>query len=489
MAKLKNIIKQLSQEDYQQIYDLLMASNAEKSAFLLKYMHQEKLSDNKIMQELNVNTNAYYTLRSRLNQKIEEYLLEQIESPRTDLLRKVANINEIVFTKKRTIAITTLKKMEKELLDYDLSNELMLVYKTLKKLHVNTPEYYDYSQLYNRHVAYTFDVDTVEIKMAEYFRKYGLYSFSEDESLKFELSILNKEIMSIGKKYDSHRLYVYQSCVNVFHRLFVEPEDEMLDESIEPIEDVFQKIEKIFELYQMDSIYFHLRVVLEFLRLEYYNHYRLYRKAEHYFDEVNDSIGSLLSCYNTHTYPARFLFTKLERHTRLDLQQELYEENEGLFHEFEPDTQNLPQYVSYITYRSLGFFYAEKYEEAIRWLNKLLNEVSLKKYPYVHLEIKLLLALQYCIVRESDLFAQLVNSIQRQVRILGKETCIHAVLFIKLLKAANQHNRSDRENKLRDLLEKLKKTTLPQGFCLLRYFRLDESLIQRLLGESPKKSN
>ncbi|MEO1099759.1 MAG: hypothetical protein AAFX57_18700, partial [Bacteroidota bacterium] len=134
MAKLKNIIKQLSTKDYESIKDALIESNAEKSAYLLQAMRERQLSDSKIMGELGVNTNAYYTLRSRLNQKIEEYLLQIMESPRTDILKKVANINEIIFTKKKAIAVATLKKLERELLDYDLSNELTIVYKSLKKM-------------------------------------------------------------------------------------------------------------------------------------------------------------------------------------------------------------------------------------------------------------------------------------------------------------------------------------------------------------------
>ena len=110
MAKLKNIIKQLSEEDFVAIYDSLIESSADKSAFLLRAMREKQQSDNKIMEELDVNTNAYYTLRSRLNQKIEEYLLQQMENPRTDILKKVANINEIIFTKKRAIAVATLKR-------------------------------------------------------------------------------------------------------------------------------------------------------------------------------------------------------------------------------------------------------------------------------------------------------------------------------------------------------------------------------------------
>jgi hypothetical protein len=81
MAKLKNIIRQLSSNDYQTIYNSLIESNAEKSAFLLQSMREKHQSDAKIMDELEVNTNAYYTLRSRLNQRIEEYLLQQMENP------------------------------------------------------------------------------------------------------------------------------------------------------------------------------------------------------------------------------------------------------------------------------------------------------------------------------------------------------------------------------------------------------------------------
>lgn len=482
MAKLKNIIKQLSQQDFDNIYQQLIDSSADKSAYLLKYMFHEQLSDNKIMKELNVNNNAYYTLRSRLNQKIEEYLLEQIESPRTDVLRKVANINEILFTKKRTIAIATLRKLEKELLDYDLSNELVVVYKTLKKLHVNTPEYFEYSQLYNHHVTYMLDVDRVESFMADYFRKYGTYSFSNDETDKLELILLNKEIIALCKKYESHRLYVYQSCVNIFHRLFVEAEDEQLnDESIEPIEDIFAKIDAIFEQYKLDTIYFHLSVVFEHLRLEYYNHYKLYRKAEKYYEEVNDSISSLLSSYNTHTYPSRFLFTKLERAMRMGGLENLYEENNGIFHDFEADIQNVPQFVTYTSYRAIGAYYAEKYDDAVRGLTKLLNDTSLKKYPYVNLEIKLILGILYFITNETELLGQLISSIQRQIRILSKETCIHAVLFIKILRTASHASKGEKQPRIQSLMEKIKKATRSNGFSLTRYIRMDDDFLKRIL--------
>jgi hypothetical protein len=91
----------------------------------------------------------------------------------------------LYFTKKRAIAIATLKKLEKELLDYDLSNELTVVYKFLKKLHINSADYFNYSQLYNRHVAYMLAVDKAEDVLAEYFKKYGNYAFQETKQPKW----------------------------------------------------------------------------------------------------------------------------------------------------------------------------------------------------------------------------------------------------------------------------------------------------------------
>lgn len=481
MAKLKNIIKQLSEEDFVAIYDSLIGSSADKSAYLLQAMREKQRSDYKIMEELDVNTNAYYTLRSRLNQKIEEYLLQQMENPRTDILKKVANINEIIFTKKRAIAVATLKKLEKELLDYDLSNELTIVYKFLKKLHINTADYFNYSQLYNKHVAYTLAVDKAEDLLAEYFKKYGNYSLSGDETSKMELMLMSKEMNNVCSLYKSHRLYVYQSCVNIYHRLYVEKEETMVDD-LEPIEDIIVNVQKIFEDYSLDSIYYHLRIVFEYLKLEYYDHYKVYRKAENYFEEVNDSCADLLSNYTLFTNPAQFLLTKIKRHVRIGTVEEMYDENEGIFHEYEPDKNDVPNYVTYVIYRSLSCYYKKKYDEAARWVNNLLNELSLKKFPSAQLEVKTVLALQYCMVRDYDLFNQLINSIQRQIRLMGKDDCEHVVIFTKILKISISDSKKNKKSKIEGLADKIKNIELDY-FTPTLLVKIDDDFINTLSRE------
>lgn len=478
MAKLKNIIKQLSEKDFKAIHDSLIESNAEKSAYLLKALRERSLSDTKIMTELEVNANAYYTLRSRLNLKIEEYLMQQLESPRTDVLRKVANINEIVFTKKRTIAIATLKKLEKELIDYDLANELTIIYKSLKKLQVNSPDYFQYSQLYNRHVAYMLALDKAEDLLADYFKKFGSYLFTGDEVEKLGLSLLLKEMSNVSNLYESHRLYVYRSAMHVFHRLFVEP-DENLQQDTESIEDTFAKVQKIFESYSLDSIYYHLNLVFEFLKLEYYNHYKVYRQAEKYFEEVNDAAGNLLTNYATYTFPAQFLISKLERHMRLNTESELYAENDNLFVDYEPDVLDIPRHVIFVTYKALSAYYADKFDEAAKLINNLLNEVSLKKYPITQLEIKSLLALQYVLLRDYELFNQLANSIQRQIRLIGKDACENIQLFIKILKIAVSEAKREKAKKINAVIPKLQ-VAKAAYFAPTLLVRLDEKLVRNL---------
>ena len=479
MAKLKNIIKQLSAEDYQTIHDSLIENNAEKSAYLLHAMRERQLPDRKIMEELKVNNNAYYTLRSRLNQKIEEHLLQQMESPRTDILKNVANIDEILFTKKRTIAIATLKKLGKEFLDYDLSNELTVVYKSLKKLHINSADHFHYSQLYNKHVTYMLAVDKAEDMLSQYFKKYGAYSLNGEETDKLGLTLMVKEMSNVSTLYQSHRLYVYQSCVNIFHRLFVEIEEEHVDDGQEPIEDILEKVQGIFDSYQLDSIYYHLNLVFEFLKLEYYNHYKLYRKAEKFYEEVNDVVDKLLTNYSLYTYPSQFLISKVMRHIRLNTAHEMYEENEAIFQNFESNPSDIPQYINYVLYRSISCYYVEKYNEAAKWLNNLLNEISLKKYPVAQLEIKVILAMQYCLIDDYDLFNQLINSIQRQTRLIGKEKCEHLLIFTKMLKISLSDLKKNKAAKINELAKKFNQVHIPLT-AHTKLIKIDDVLIEKL---------
>ena len=241
----------------------------------------------------------------------------------------------------------------------------------------------------------------------------------------------------------------------------------------------FEKVQKIFETYHLDSIYYHVNLVFEFLKLEYYNHYKVFRQAEKYYEEVNDACANLMVNYATFTFPAQFLLSKLERHLRVGAEAELYAENESIFLDYEVDTQDVPKHIVYIVYRALSSYYVGKFDEAAKLLNNLLNEVSLKKYPYAQLEIKSLLALQYTLMHDFELFNQLSNGIQRQIRMFGKDTCESIQLYLKILKIATSEAKKEKAKKIHAVIPRL--STLQVGyFAPTMLVKLDERFVNLL---------
>lgn len=255
--------------------------------------------------------------------------------------------------------------------------------------------------------------------------------------------------------------------------------DDSQQEDEEPIEDILNNVQRIFEQYYLDSIYYHLKLVFEFLKLEYYSYYKVYRKAERYYEEMNNEASTVLTNFAQFTFPAQFLITKLQRSLRMSTQQELYEENIELFEDFESSTLDAPRHIIYVLYRAVSCYYASKYDEAARWINILLNEMSLKKYPQAFIEIKSILALQYCLLNDFDLFNQHINSIQRQVRLMGKDSCDHIIVFTKILKTSLSESSRTKGAKIKQLVERYNGIKKP-AFSVGRFIKLDEDFVSRL---------
>jgi len=488
MSKLKNIIKQLSDSDYQTIFSTLMDNSAEKSAMLLKYLKEKLLNDVKIMAELDVNPNAYYTLRSRLNEKIEEYLVRQMESPKTDVLKKVASINDIMFTKKRTIVLATLKKLEKELIDFDMSSELTVVYKGLKKLNVNTSDQYTYSQLYNKHIAYTLALDKTEDILAEYFKKFGIYFLTMEIELKEELTLLLNEVNNMARLYQSHRLFVYNCCISIFHKLCVDSETKVLNQKQEEImreeitiEEAFEQTDMLMETYATDQNYHHLRIVFDFLKMLYLERNKAGKRSDKYFNDVNEYIGVFLSNYSLYTFPPLFLLSKIERDVRDHTPVAVLENYKEIFGDFETDPNDLPKAIMLNFYKAFTFFNAEKYEQCAKTINNILSEISMKKYQETLLELKTFLALQYCLMDDFELFNQLMSSIQRQIRMMGKKRVDHIVMITKIMKISlGVGGNRQKVTKIKLLCLKLNTEKIAH-FSPFKYVNFKDELLNKLI--------
>ena len=287
--------------------------------------------------------------------------------------------------------------------------------------------------------------DKAEDLFADYFKKYVSFSVT---SPKDGTHVLMKEMQNVANLYESHRLYVYRSCMVIFHRLFVEQDETKAQENAENEsieEDIFRKSKDIRQLSAgCDLIPHQSRVrnsgtgVLQ--------SYKVYRQAEKFCEEVNDATTNLLTNYSTYTFPRSSLISKIERNIRLGTEADLYAEAETVLVDYEPDTTDIPKHVIATTYRALACYYAGK-EEAAKLINNLLNEVSLEEIPVHPSEIKSLLGITPVCFWDYELFNQLANSIQRQIRMFGKDECENIQLFIKILKiAVSEGKRKNQEN-------------------------------------------
>ena len=126
-------------------------------------------------------------------------------------------------------------------------------------------------------------------------------------------------------------------------------------------------------------------------------------------------------------------------------------------------------------------YYLGRYEETAKLLNSLINDVSFKKYPQAQMEIKALLCLQYCLLKDIDLYNQLSNSVQRNIRMIGKDTCENVLTFLKILKIAVSEAKKEKQKKISALIPKFKSISV-NYFAPTSFIRMDEKFVERLIA-------
>src|SRR6185436_7744437 len=122
------------------------------------------------------------------------------------LKEEVARVPAMVFTSNRKVTTRALTDLEKKLLDYDLSNELIVVYKTLARLHLYTSDYDYYEKLYNKHVAYSLAVVKAEDFFFEFTKRLGVYLLTRNESNPEAVKATMRQLTNLAEIYISHRL-------------------------------------------------------------------------------------------------------------------------------------------------------------------------------------------------------------------------------------------------------------------------------------------
>lgn len=356
MIKLDAVIKNLNNKDYDTVITRFQKNKAEKFIGLLTLFRNGTPTDDEIAEKFQMKRSAVHTLKSRLAEKIQEHLYKNVEDPRIDLLRNVANIHNLLYNTARQTAIAMLIKLEQELQENDMPNALTAVYSALKKLHLHTAKYYEYSQQYNKHIAFTIALDKAEDLLSNFTKAIGEYQLTRDKAIAQRLALIKKEMQNTSRLYRSHHLAVYTSIVNISFALFVPLPDEIKDD--EPVEEMLKGAFAIFDTYDKDPGYKYLRNVFDFLAFEYYHGLKLYKNEAPYFDKVNNSLSSFLLSGHC-VFSTHFLRTKIERYIHLGLEDQLAKEQEAMT--YEADAVDVPNYINLNISRAVSAYYSGDY--------------------------------------------------------------------------------------------------------------------------------
>jgi hypothetical protein len=428
---LYKIVSQLTDEEFEEIHSTFLANNAEKSAAFLKIIRENPESPDKdFLDQYNIAASAFYVLKSRLNQKVEGFLLQRMGDPNLHVIHRVLNINDLVFNNTREISLAALRKLERELTRLDFPYGLMKVYKELQNLHVYDEDNYNfYRSHYNRQVAYSLAMDESLDHVIQFFKAFDNYYMIRKERYLTEMVRLMEKISNKNNLYESHRLYIFKSIIHLFGQLFLKiPDDIRCD--LEPIESMFKNAFEILEEFKEDSFYKNISILFNFLRYIHYDNQGDPR-TKIYYDLLNYKMEEMLTGYHYNVPTSLFLQRKLQYHLSNNSLGELKEEVEEYVGIIEMEPYRVARYLNFHMFSAYTYFFNKDYKRASRILYNLRNDLTLRKYTHVNLEVKFMLALSYVLMEDFDLANQLILSLQRQLR---KNTMAHYVHGKALLK-------------------------------------------------------
>lgn len=450
--ELYTIVNQLTDKEFDELYKTFEDSKADKSAAFLKIIRKNPVNPEKeFLQQFDISASAFYVLKSRLNQKVEEFLMNRLGDKNLDVISRVIKANEKVFENSRQMSVGALNKLEKELIRLDFPSGLMIVYKLLQNLHCFDAEQsqYYHSQ-YKKQVAYTLAIDNANDIVMQFFKLFDSYCLSRKEEEFQQILRLMEKIDNLCHLYDSHRLLIYRSIVHLYAIIFLDITDEPRCE-LESAENLFEVSINTLNLYPEEPIYQHLHILFNFLRFSYYERKHL-DKSQIYFEILDYKIEEMITGFHLNAQLGLFLFSKIRYHQRNNTLGKLLQDVENYLSNFSVDTYRPTNYIFYQMFLAETYFVNKQYQRSNKILFGLRNTLSFRKYQHVDLEIKFLLAIGYIMTKEWELADQLMKTIQRQLRNEEDARYEHCKTLNKILTVASGNRSTTRKKNLEKLV-------------------------------------
>ncbi|MFM7054352.1 MAG: hypothetical protein ACKOX7_06385 [Bacteroidota bacterium] len=479
MDILNKTIKKLSDAEYQDLLMQVSGKKKNKPFMVLETTRNRDVEDSEMMDLLQVNASAYYTLKSRLNSKIAAILSKNVRNPISILMDEVTRVPAHLFGTNKEFSVRALKELEKQLIEYDLSSELIVVYKTLAQLHMYDEEFDQYDKLYKKHVAFSLAVSKAEGLYYRYIVKFGNQVLSPDKTTLNEMENIRKEMFNICDLYDSHRLFVLYNIVSMYHMLLTENDQDSLRSKELDVEKTLNEMSRIFNRYHLDTFYQHVKPLTNLLYFEYYQKAGNQIRANHYHERSLEHMEDLCQMHTMSFHVARFMEAKLDKYMADGNIDSLTRFCERFANGLDIDTHETYQFVTWKKFLAACKFYQRDNMAAAKTINDLRNRMSLKNHFRKDVECKLFQALQYCMVGEDGLCTQIISSLKRQIRDNDSDY-ENAQLFMKILKTAlKPADFRKKVKRIGELWAEFKETG-KTGLPMLQFLQLDEAALRKM---------
>ncbi len=409
MIDLRKIISQLDSSVYQRLEQNMIKRKADNSLFLLKTYRTGNTPDKIIINELNINPTALYTLKSRLYDKIQDHITDNLPVEMEDIIGQVNQIHQVCYNSSKDVAIAFLTKLEENLLVKDMHGELLIVYSALKQLNLFSDRYFHYAQLYNKQIAYSLTLEKSNEILGNFNRHLAKYDFSRSEedldTLKFLYNGIQEQYALNASKQIELIRNIIEIQLSIFTNYFSQNAGAEPKALLKQSEAIISELPDNAEQKQWQP-------VLDYLYFEYFNKKDDLLNAKLYYEKVNKLCCSL-PFYSNIGLVSKFHISKLNYLQKTDLRSIAHLDvfNDGIL-----DSKNMHSVVLATIYNSVILFYSGELKSAIAVLNNLLNKISVKGLHSINIDVKLTLAFYYIKKHEPDMAENILKSLTRKIK-------------------------------------------------------------------------
>lgn len=442
MELLSKMVQTLPENQFEALLAAVGVNKNHKNYVTLECL-REGYELERINNLLGISKGAFTTHKSRLLKKVSEHIGKLEENPVTLLKEETARISHIAMQHEREVALRILFDIEIKLKEYDLANELSIVYKLLARLHRFYPEYEHYEMQYKKYVAFALALTKAEDLL--YGFTFNLSHYNLNHEKQFKESILQQlnELKSFSSLYPSHRLFVIYNIANIYYDCCFLNSDELAKKEID-VEDILTRFTSIFETYRVDSFYQNISQLVPFLFFEYYVKVGNAVKAQFFLSQIIKVLPSVAHRQLWPFFITQMVNSIVTRFVSNAHIAQIIETQNCLTKHYHPSSNETPHYISHMRFKAIAFFYGKNYRASAKTVNTLRNTITLKDFYEVDIEMKLFQSFQYALLDEPELAERLLSSSKRMVTDNASLKPI-VKIFGKVVSLLIKHNKTGKE--------------------------------------------